>query len=82
VALILIAALVVLIASAFIVSVPERGFVALILAYRFDIDGVEGTEQNVSVPERGFVALIRIIRPASASRQTAAFQSPSGDSWL
>ena len=65
------------------VSVPERGFVALIrLVSRLDTEAAAALG-SVSVPERGFVALI----PYRADHETMprdcmAFQSPSGDSWL
>ena len=53
------------------VSVPERGFVALILrhsavTHRVRLQ-VQPRPAHVSVPERGFVALI----PASARRRSA-----------
>ena len=63
------------------VSVPERGFVALIRLRRRDaVDDLGHT--TVSVPERGFVALIRRELGRCFDRRSTAFQSPSGDSWL
>jgi hypothetical protein len=67
---------------AFSVSVPERGFVALIHHY---VQRRIAKWQIVSVPERGFVALILVfVEISSDVGQTgeAMFQSPSGDSWL
>ena len=63
------------------VSVPERGFVALILIRGYC---TERRRTAVSVPERGFVALIRRgrIPLLTAIIVDLAFQSPSGDSWL
>ena len=64
------------------VSVPERGFVALILRVAASVTGVR-CNPDVSVPERGFVALILLqVAPSSGPSQCEQFQSPSGDSWL
>ena len=62
------------------VSVPKRGFVALIPVterrqrYHDRLD-------KVSVPKRGFVALIPVGGPHDLTAG-CRFQSPSGDSWL
>ena len=67
------------------VSVPERGFVALIPRTRAGCVESGCAAYAVSVPERGFVALIRqsqVGYDELAPTTTSEFQSPSGDSWL
>jgi hypothetical protein len=62
------------------VSVPERGFVALI---HFENWTINMLKWAVSVPERGFVALIPSpVQEAKPRPRNSRFQSPSGDSWL
>jgi hypothetical protein len=56
------------------VSVPERGFVALIHPRCVNSGGTV-SESTVSVPERGFVALIRVTVRNTAGRMTIGLPS-------
>jgi hypothetical protein len=66
-----------------VVSVPGRGFVALIQHVREERAVLQETG-GVSVPGRGFVALIHGGEKVRAENMASllVFQSPGGDSWL